>query len=326
MADKIAVTPKDFFLWVGATIALYVSTVSLLALWFAYIDRLLGAVPRYADPFSTGIRIAVASLVVIFPLFILLTRMVHTDIRKHAAKSELWIRKWLLMLTIFGAGITMVIDLIVLLNTFLGGEELTPAFLTKVFAVLLVIGGAFLYYLYEVRGEWEKNEMVSKIIAGIVSVIVLTSVVSAFFVIGTPRELRLLRYDQEKVNALENMQWQIINHWQQKARLPENLDALQDPISGFSVPVDPQTTEGMAGYAYRILAPLSFELCATFNHASLGTTGGISEPYAVRPQKYSGAEKAFWEHSAGEVCFARAIDPEAYPPLQKAPTPTRVLP
>ena len=134
MADKIAVTPKDFFLWVGATIALYVSTVSLLALWFAYIDRLLGAVPRYADPFSTGIRIAVASLVVIFPLFILLTRMVHTDIRKHAAKSELWIRKWLLMLTIFGAGITMVIDLIVLLNTFLGGEELTPAFLTKVFA------------------------------------------------------------------------------------------------------------------------------------------------------------------------------------------------
>ena len=143
MEKRNGVTPKDFFLWVAAIAALYASAVSLLALWFAYIDRLIGTVNPYMDPFSTGMRIAVAALIIIFPLYLFFTRILHTDIRRNAEKRELWIRRWLLMLTLFGAGLTMVIDLIILLNTFLGGEELTMAFLLKVASVLVVVGGVF---------------------------------------------------------------------------------------------------------------------------------------------------------------------------------------
>ena len=37
--DKPKVTPKDFFLWAGAMLSLYVSVFSLLSLIFSYIDR-----------------------------------------------------------------------------------------------------------------------------------------------------------------------------------------------------------------------------------------------------------------------------------------------
>ncbi|MBI2048593.1 MAG: hypothetical protein HYT30_01565 [Parcubacteria group bacterium] len=319
MENTNKVTPKDFFLWVAAIAALYVSTVSLLVLWFSYIDRLIGTVDQYMDPFSTGMRIAVASLVIIFPLYIFFTRILHQEIRANAAKKELWIRRWLLMLTLFGAGVVMVIDLIVLLNTFLGGEELTMAFLLKVLSVLVVVGGAFWYYLHEAKGTWDKPEQAwtSQMIGMIVSLIVLTSVVSAFYIIGTPRDLRLLRYDQEKVYALQNIQSQVTTYWQQKQRLPASVDDLKDPLSGFVIPVDPQTAEGeMYKYEYRMTGDMAFEICAVFNHASVGSTSDIARPKPVYTDYYN-PENEYWEHAAGRVCFPRTIDPERYPPYVK---------
>ena len=316
MTNNSKVTPRDFFLWAGSIIALYVSTVSLLALWFAYIDRLVGEVPAYADPFSTGMRVAVASLIIIFPLYLYLTRILHQDVRHHQEKKDLWVRRWLLVLTLFGAVVTIVIDLIVLLNTFLGGEELTASFLLKVLSVLVVVGGDFYYYMHEVRGPWDKKEGGSKAIAFGVAAVVLASVVAAFFIIGTPRELRLMRYDQEKVSALQTIQWQVTNHWQQKERLPQTLAELNDPIGGFVVPTDPQATEdAQFVYDYNMKGPRVFELCAFFNQKSLATEKGtVARPVTT---DYYSPETEYWEHDAGRVCFERTIDPERYPPYTK---------
>lgn len=323
MEKHNTVTPKDFFLWVAAIAALYVSTVSLLALWFSYIDRLIGTVAPYMDPFSTGMRIAVASLIIIFPLYLFFTYILHQDIRVHAEKKDLWIRRWLLILTLFGAGVAMVVDLIILLNTFLGGEELTFAFLLKVVSVLIVMGGVFLYYLHEVKGTWEREAGTSKMIAGFVTLVVVASVIAAFFIIGTPRELRLLRYDQQKISELQNIQWQVINFWQQKERLPQTLDELKDPLGGFVVPVDPQAAEdAMYQYEYHQTGPMNFELCAAFNHKSNTNNEEASMAKVPRPVytgEYYGPENEYWEHKEGRTCFTRTIDPERYPPYQKAP-------
>lgn len=317
--EKPKVTPKDFFLWIAAIAALYVSTISLLALWFAYIDRLVGTTNAYIDPFSTAMRIAVASLIIIFPLYLFFTRILHKEIRLDASKKELWIRRWLLVLTLFGAGVTMVIDLIVLLNTFLGGEELTVAFLLKVISVLVVVGVVFWYYLGEVRGTWEKEEGTSKSIAGFAVLVALASVVAAFFIIGTPRELRLMRYDQEKVYALQNIQSQVITYWQQKQTLPKTLEDLKDPLSGFTVPVDPQSAEDAKfAYEYRPTGNKNFEVCATFNQQSIGSEkdqATLARP--AYPVGYYGPDNEYWTHTAGRVCFSRSIDPERYPPFQK---------
>ncbi len=162
MDQKPRVTPQDFFLWIGAMLALYIAVWRFVLLWFEYIDRLVGnpALSGY-DPYSSEIRWAIASLIVIIPVYLILTRILNQDIRQNPEKKELWVRRWLIYITLFAAAVTLVTNLVVLLNAFLGGEELTAAFLLKIFTVFVVAGGVFWYYFNDIRGYWETREALS---------------------------------------------------------------------------------------------------------------------------------------------------------------------
>ena len=311
-SNKVNISPKDFFLYIAAMVALYVSAISLLALLFEYIDVLFpDRLEYYIDPYSGAIRFAIASLVIIYPAYIFLTRILNQDLRANPEKRELGIRKWLIFLTLFVAGVTIIVDLVALVNTFLGGD-LTTRFTLKVISVLVVIGGVFWYYIQDLKGKWEKNEALSKKIGWIVSSAVLISVISGFFIIGSPQTLREIRFDQNKENDLQSIQWQIVNYWQQKGSIPITLEDLKDPISNYIIPVDKQTGEP---YTYRKLSGFSFELCAEFN---LKSRGGFSRngERIVRPVKTIepfGLEGGNWQHEEGETCFKRVIDPDLYP-------------
>jgi hypothetical protein len=128
--------------------------------------------------------------------------------------------------------------------------------------------------------------------------------------------VRLYRFDNQKVSDLQNIQWQIVNFWQQKHVFPKSLADIEDPISGFVVPKDPQTGEV---YGYELGEGMSFQLCATFNAESQGP---------AQPQYYESFPSAKgednWQHPAGRHCFERSIDPDRYPPFEKAaPIPVR---
>ena len=119
--DKPKVTPKDFFLWAGAMIALYGSVISFITLLFQYINHSFpDPLDYYVDPYSGGIRFAMASLIVLVPVTIFLMRFIRNDIARESIKNELWIRRWALVLTVFVAGAAVVGDLITLVNYFLG--------------------------------------------------------------------------------------------------------------------------------------------------------------------------------------------------------------
>lgn len=302
-------TPKDFFLWVGAMASLLASTIALLALWFEYIDRAIGSVEYYNYGYSSGIITALSVLMVIFPLYILFTRLLHRDIRLFPEKKELWVRKWLVYTALAAASLTLVVDLIVLIQSFLGGEELTVSFLLKVFSVFVVVGSILLYYMQEIKNYWDTREAVSIRVGALVCVVVVLSISLAFFIIGSPRTQRLMRYDQQKVSDLQAIQSQITTFYQQKNRLPENMAELNDPLSYFVVPVDPQVDGDMA-YEYKILdaKKLSFSLCATFNTAS------ESSSVDTRPL---GFDAEYWKYAKGKTCFERTIDPEKYPLFEK---------
>src|SRR3989344_9357609 len=97
--DKPKTTPKDFFLWAGAMVALYVSVFSLITLYFEYINYTFpDALQPYVDPYSGAIRFAMASLIVLFPVFLLLMRLIRNDIARNAEKRDLWVRRWALFL------------------------------------------------------------------------------------------------------------------------------------------------------------------------------------------------------------------------------------
>lgn len=315
--DKPKVTPKDFFLWVAAMIFLYSSVFALIRLLFDYINYTFpDALNTYIDPYSSSMRIEIATLIVLFPVFLLLMHFIRRDIQREAMKKELWIRRWALFLTVFIAGLTVIGDSITLINYFLGGE-ITTRFILKVVVVLLIAGGAFLHFLADIWGYWVQYPKRAQAVGWGAGLLIVVSIASGFFIMGSPNQIRLYRFDDQKVSDLQNIQWQIVNYWQQKEKLPAALSELQDPISGFVVPQDSQTG---SAYEYKTTGKLSFELCASFNAKtqpnSQYTSRAIMAPV---PASVEGKDLTTdtWQHDAGRTCFERIIDPQRYPPYSK---------
>lgn len=304
------VTPKDFFLWAGAMIALYSSVFAFIALLFQYINYAYPdplSYQYYSDPFSGSMRFAMATLIVMVPVAILLMRYIRKDIQAVPAKEDLWIRRWVLVLTVFIAGFAAIGDLITLINYFLGGD-ITTRFVLKVIVLLLVAAGVFFHFLADLRGYWTANPGRARAVAYATGIVVLGAIISGFFIMGSPAQVRLYRFDSQKVSDLQSIQYQITNFYQQKEKLPANLDELADPLSGWMMPKDPQG----GTYRYEKTGNLSFKLCATFNAESQNP----SQASIARPIEY-GVEGENWQHESGEVCFDRTIDPERYPPYSK---------
>ncbi len=297
--DKPHTTPKDFFLYVGAIIALYVSAGSLLAVLFAIINAVFpDALNPYYGYYTGGMRFAIASLIIVFPIYVGLSWIIRRDIVANPAKRELSVRKWLVYLTLFVTGLVVVGDFIAVLNVFLGGE-LTVRFIAKVVAILVVSGAVFAYYLYDIRRSAVENKTVSRAIVIASAFLVLGSLAWGFSVMGSPATARNIRFDSTRQSDLQNIQWQVLNVWQQKGAVPTKLAELNDSLSYFSVPVDPETG---AQYVYEKVGPKAFKLCATFAR--------------------SADSDANWKHGAGLVCFDRTIDAELYP--VNMPTPKRI--
>lgn len=325
-AHTTKTSPRDFFLHLAVFAALYVSAVSILRLWFEVIDTLIPdplAHARYYSGFTApSLRAAVASLVVVFPLYLVFSRLSGNEDRRDSSRRKVWIRTWLTYITLFAAGVTLVIDGIILINTFLGGE-LSARFALKVVAVFTVAGVVFGYYLADARRHEALPKKRGALLLWGVSVLVLLSIIGSFFIIGSPTTTRLRRLDEQRVSHLQAIQWQVLEYWQQKSALPETLSLLENPLTGFSLPADPQNA---AAYEYRLVSALSFELCATFSLSDKTLSdsrarGGFTKPVSV-PYPHLGEA---WTHEAGRSCFERTIDPDLYPARKPQRMPIRDL-
>jgi uncharacterized protein YhhL (DUF1145 family) len=322
MNPTLKMTPKDFFLHLGATVLLYISVVSILTLAFSIInysfpDNLAGYF------YSASIAWPISMLVILVPIMYVIEWIIIKGENKDTEKKNIWIKKWRVYITLFLTGATIAGDLVVLLNTYLSGE-ISTRFIYKVLAVLLVSAIVFKYYFYSIHdSKWSKIVRRVESVAGIV--IVLAAVVGGFIIVGSPTKQRDIRFDNQRVNDLSNIQWQIINYWQTKEALPASLGDLNNGISYFNVPKDPDTDKEY-GYVVKDANSLKFSLCADFSRETQdtkgrGATGGgyYGSSYATidlaRP--YGGDGNDNWKHNKGYQCFDRTIDPAIYPPNPK---------
>ena len=254
-----------------------------------------------------------ATLIVLVPTMIVIFRLLRSSIVKEPGKAVIWVRRWALVLTLFIATAAMLIDLVTLINTFLGGE-VTVRFGLKVAVVLLVALGVFLHFLADMKGYWITQTARGNAVGIGVGVLVLATIIAGFFIIGTPGHVRNLKLDNEKVGALQNIQYQIVNYYQQKRILPPTLDALNDPLSGQVVQMDTQTN---TPFEYEITGALTFKICATFNadFADMTGKGGLNSApsYPVATGMYGITDT--WKHGVGKTCFDRTIDPAKYPSI-----------
>lgn len=309
MEQNIKTSPKDVFMYLLAIAALYISAVSFGTLIFQYIDLLFpDPLTDYPGRGRDAIRWAVSALVVIFPVYVWASWTLAKEAALHPEKRELQTRKWLFHFTLFAAAGFIIGDIITLIYKFMGGD-ISARFLLKVLTVLFIAAAVFGYYLWNVR----KEEMASRdprfrIFILAVLIIVAAAAIAGFFVSGSPFRERERRFDEERINDLQSIQWQIVNYWQRKERLPEELEDLRDEISGYAAPRDPES--GLS-YGYRVLGDLRFELCADFKTESNESVSGVPRPIFPAGRGLS----EIWTHGIGQMCFERTIDSELYPPF-----------
>ncbi len=295
-------TPRDTFLYLLGLITLVASAVSFGMLVYQYIDIRFPDILQYGYSAPSAnyslIRTALASLVVVFPVFFWVSRVLHKDVVTEPEKRNLRIRRWLLYFTVFIAGLVVIGDLVTLINSFLNGD-LTTAFILKVITIFFIAGSTLFYYLSELQDRVYPRVAFQ----GVIVAVVVFSLGYGFYVAGSPQSQRLIRFDDQKVNDLQMIQNQIVYvWWQQKGLLPQSLDLLNDPISNFVVPKDMQSGEP---YEYHVTNARSFQFCAIFNVSNVPSTT------SAKPTSLPNLDN--WQHGSGRVCFDRNIDATLYP-------------
>ena len=300
---KLKSTPKDVFLHLFNILIFYISVIGLIRLYVTYIGVLFpDALNFYFTGLADSVRWSTSVLLIGVPVYLLTAWMIAKDFKSVPAKRELSLRKWLVYLTLFVSAVTIIIDLIVFVNNFLSGE-LTIQFFLKVLVVLVIAAAVFWYYLWDLKRQ-NLQSKTPRILVWLVSIFVLGSLVAGFFIVGTPADQRQRRFDDQRVQHLQMLQSQIVNYWTQKQVLPAELSQLNDSISGFLMPADPETA---VAYEYQAEGPLNFKLCATFSRVSQDYGSAVTKPLMV----YDSFQQN-WEHQADYTCFAREIDPDLY--------------
>lgn len=289
-----------FYLLVFSTLATW--TIGLGCLAFTLIDRWL------ADPLFNGyqqafdtytITTSLASLIVAFPLYLLVSRTVIRETTAHPEKLDSSIRKWLTYMALVIAATVFMGDLIAALAYLLRGE-LTSRFLAKSFVVLTLSGGVFSYYFGGLRKTDTAASMLGrdKLMAELSSAIVAVMLFLGFSQSGPPRAQRDLRADSQRVSQLYQLSNAIRNYWTSHAsQLPTGIDQL--PGIAFTDPIT------HAPYEYRVLRASHYELCASF---ARGSERQVSE-----------AGQNPWVHLAGHQCFQLDANDTARVPPQYYP-------
>ena len=158
--QKSKAGPRDVFLHLFAIFTLYFAAIRFGMLIFRYIDIGIPDPLRGSDYYSltyayNSIRLSIASLIVVFPAYLWVTRYLNKIYSASPEKFNLWTRKWLIYVTLFLAAVTIIIDLVTLVYEFLGGD-LTLPFVLKIATVLFIAASIFSYYLWDLRRNKEQ--------------------------------------------------------------------------------------------------------------------------------------------------------------------------
>lgn len=151
---KPYLSAREAFMYLLMFFTLYTSSVAFGTLLFQFINRRVpDPLARFAYEGNIGaIRGATASIIIAFPIFLLMSWMLERVMARDPEKRGSKIRRWLTYFTLFVAAGVIIGDLISLVTRLLGGE-LTARFALKIAAVFLIAAAVFGYYLWDLRKE-----------------------------------------------------------------------------------------------------------------------------------------------------------------------------
>lgn len=295
-------TPRNVVLQIGSLIALYLSASFLLTLVFGLITI---AYPSDADNYweiesaTESIRLGIAMLVVFFPTYLVLTRLLNRYRRTEHGALYLTITKWLIYLSLLIGGLVLLSTLVTTIYTFLNGD-LSTRFMLKAGTVIGVIGMALHYYILDARGYWIKHEDKSIMFGIGAGLLVFLAIAFGLRNIETPAVVLEMKLDETQINDLRAIQSQIDSYMSiSSSTLPDNLETVYAE-SGLLVPAAPKDREG---YTYEKTAR-GFKLCATFSRDNVPNEF-IDTTFIDPASKIKNPEN--WDYQAGRHCFERIV-------------------
>lgn len=279
---------KDAFLYLLAFMTLGIWTIQLGALLFTAIDRTFPN-PVLDYPNDIGLRSIsnqLASIMVGFPLYLLVTWGIVRSADRQPEHLESPVRKWLTYLALVITASTMIGDFVTFLAYFLRGD-LDMRFVLKVLTVLVIAGGVFAYYLDSLRRD-RLSPARNRAFAIAALTVVGFGMVVGFLQIGSPAVQRSVSQDARRLYDLSSLAQTLHRSWlnrgQRDFTLPGTIQDLQRMVVGGDARiVDPV---GGRPYEYAPMRGTAYRLCATFTRPS---------PADLPPQ---------WQHPAGVTCFA----------------------
>ncbi|HTV81541.1 MAG TPA: DUF5671 domain-containing protein [Acidobacteriaceae bacterium] len=284
-----------FYLLIFSTLSVW--TLSLGCLAFSLIDRWLAdpLFQGYGQTFSTySVTTSLAAIIVAFPLYLLVSRVVLREAAADPDKLDSGIRKWLTYMALVIAASVFMGDLIAALAYLLRGE-LSSVFLAKSLVVLLVSTGVFWYYFGGLRrveaagGPFSRDRLMAVMSA--TSVVIMIAL--GFGQLGAPNTQRKIVADNQRVQQLYKLSSAIRNYWQShSSQLPASLT---DVPGTYTDPITHQDFE------YHPAQGSQYQLCADFAARSPWQNG--NQQPRVDPDA--------WTHSAGRHCFL--LDASALP-------------
>jgi uncharacterized protein DUF5671 len=280
---------KDAFLYLLAFITLGIWAIQLGELLFKTIDRTF---PNPTLDFGNATWITrsmadeLASIIVAFPLFLLVTRWIVRGIQQQPERLESPVRKWLTYIALVITASTMIGDVVTFLAYLLRGD-LDTRFVLKVVAVMVIAGGVFAYYLDSLH----RNRVSSggnRWFAIAALAVVAFGVVVGFVQIGSPAVQRSISEDARRLSDLSTVAQGLHNNWQaargqKDFALPATIQKL--PTAGIATGTSIFDPVSGRVYGYEPLHGTAYRLCAAFSRPG---------PNDLPSQ---------WHHPAGNACF-----------------------
>lgn len=303
-AESGNTTPKHVFLHLLMIAMLYISVVASIVLYFQYINNwFFEPTFDFRGDIFDGIRWSSSVLAVSFPVLIWTTYVIHKELAALPDRLNMKTRRWLLYFTQFATAITIIIDIMVLIYQFYGGE-LTARFGLKIIVVFVIAALVLGYYRWELR-RGNQISYVPKIFAVGVGALLVASIISGFFIAGTPSEQRAVRFDEDRINDLSVLQNTIVNYSVSNNALPKDITELTNWAG--ELPTDPDTD---APYVYTKKSKTEFELCANFAAEQVEDSANSMYYPEIYQEKTTvnliGGSS--WKHSVGEYCFERTVE------------------
>ena len=287
----VSTRPREAFLHVVLFMALFVSAFNLGAVLFALIDLALPD-PAGLPPvvIREMLRFSVSALVVASPVFAFVTQVIRRGVEAQPSARASRIRQQLTYFTLFVASCVLVGAVTAIFYSFLGGE-LTARFVLKALTVTAIAGGAFGYYLRDLRAA-ERAPREARAprrrdpLTVAAAVAVAAAVVAGLVALGSPAGQRRERLDARRAQDLDAISQAIDRYEATHERLPVSLDELRSASDTLVPIVDPVTRET---YGYQAGEDAAYELCAVFALATVDRELRGGPPFS--------------RHESGRHCF-----------------------